>query len=500
MKVAIIKDDTLDYCREAPFHPSRRYPEYPFTDICEDNRIYDRIRDIFHRMGMDSRNYGRLGWNPLGGIIRPGNMVTIKPNFVGHANPVDNVEAMITQGCIIRAVLDYVYMALEGRGTITIADAPSIDTDFDRVRKVTGIDHIAEYYGGKTGVRVNIVDMRKEAGHMEMGRLVHEELNGDPLGYTIVDLKGDSAHAGIIGQYKKFRSLNYSKKVMAQHHNMDRNEYCIGNSVLAADVVINLPKLKTHNKTGMTCALKNLIGINGYKDWLPHHRAGPREAGGDEYEQKDLRRDLSVMLRDEIQVTNNLLLAVPLKALSDALYYSKLALPFHDPYYSGCWHGNDTLPRTIYDLNRIVFFAGKDGTMMDTAQRKMFILVDGVIAGEREGPQTPSAKKCGVLVAGHDPVEVDLTCSRIMGFDYKKMPMFKYPMEGGKYGLFTGGLDGIRIVSDKCRDFDGVYDAYNCNFIPSKGWLGHIEFMKSKANEHFAMPVAGVARTHDRTI
>lgn len=488
MKVAIIKDDTLDYCREAPFHPSEKYPEYPFMETGGYNPVYGAIRDIFYRMGMDRGNYGKPEWNPLGEVVKPGNMVTLKPNFVGHHNPVDSIESMITQGCIIRAVLDYVYIALKGSGSITIADAPSIDTDFGQVLRVTGTGRIAAFYAENAGMSVRIVDMRKESGHMKMGKLIHEELQGDPLGYTVVDLKGDSAHAEIIGEYEKFRSLNYSKDVMVKHHNRDKNEYCVGNSVLAADVIINLPKLKSHNKTGMTCALKNLIGINGYKDWLPHHRAGSCEEGGDEYERKDFRKDLSVQFRDEIPVTDRMLLVVPLKAMSNMLQYSKLALPFHDQYYSGCWHGNDTLPRTIYDLNRILFYAGKDGAMKNTIQRKMFVLVDGIVGGEREGPQTPSAKKCGLLVAGYNPVEVDLVCSRIMGFDHAKMLMFKYPMSGGKYPIFEGTPDGIQVESDKCRSFEGVYGAYNCPFIPAKGWQGHIEYDENSTGQRLAMP------------
>jgi hypothetical protein len=53
--------------------------------------------------------------------------------------------------------------------------------------------------------------------------------------------------------------------------------------VLSADLVVNLPKLKTHKKTGVTLALKNLVGINGDKNWLPHHSQGSVEKGGDEY-------------------------------------------------------------------------------------------------------------------------------------------------------------------------------------------------------------------------
>ena len=34
------------------------------------------------------------------------------------------------------------------------------------------------------------------------------------------------------------------------------NEYCISNTILDADVIINIPKLKTHKKAGITVCLK----------------------------------------------------------------------------------------------------------------------------------------------------------------------------------------------------------------------------------------------------
>src|SRR4029450_3442025 len=49
-----------------------------------------------------------------------------------------------------------------------------------------------------------------------------------------------------------------------------------------ADVLINLPKFKTHKKVGITCALKNLVGINANKNWLPHHTEGTPDLGGDQ--------------------------------------------------------------------------------------------------------------------------------------------------------------------------------------------------------------------------
>jgi hypothetical protein len=395
MKVAILKDDRLDYCRSAPFHPAERYPEYPFNDLGEANAIYGKVRELFARLGMDRDHYGLASWNPLGEIISPGDQVTLKPNFVGHENPAGSLEAMITQGCIIRAVLDYVDIALKGSGSITVADAPPINADFGKIVQATGTDRIVEYYAAKAGIGVSLVDMRKECGYKKRGKLMHVELEGDPRGYTVVDLKGDSAHAHIGEDYRKFRNSGYSSHVMWEHHNRERNEYCIGNSVLGADVVLNLPKLKTHNKTGLTCALKNLIGINGYKDWLPHHLAGSREDGGDEYEKRDLRKDLSVLLRERIADTDSMFLVVPLRLASSVLYYSKVAVPFRDPFTFGCWHGNVTMPKTIADLNRIFFYADKRGQMTDAVQRKMFVLVDGIVAGEWRAPSLPPQRCAG---------------------------------------------------------------------------------------------------------
>ena len=88
--------------------------------------------------------------------------------------------------------------------------------------------------------------------------------------------------------------------------------YLLPASILKADVFINLPKLKTHRKAGITGAMKNLVGINGSKDWLPHHTAGPREDGGDEYLHRSARKRLVSYLRDQIEGRKG---ALPRRAL-----------------------------------------------------------------------------------------------------------------------------------------------------------------------------------------
>ncbi|OPY27127.1 MAG: hypothetical protein A4E28_02147 [Methanocella sp. PtaU1.Bin125] len=481
MKVAVIKKPDLDYCREAPYHPPERYPEYPFPDLCPGNRVYPAVRELLFRLGLDRRHYGEPSWNPLGDVIRPGDHVFIKPNLVGHRNPAGGTECLITRGSVIRAIADYASIALQGKGRLTIGDSPQLETDFAEVVRITGIGEIAGYYR-KQGLEVGVLNLMKVRGRLrKIGGVEVKKLHGDPMGYRVVDLKSDSEHFDIIGDCAKFRVADYDRHEMIRHHNKEKNEYCISASVLDADVVISVPKLKTHAKSGMTCALKNMIGINGAKDWLPHHRAGPAEAGGDEYARSDLRKDLFARLKDSMSSTDRLPLILPMRAVSAAMILSRKAKPFRDPYLQGSWPGNDTLPRTIADINKIVMYADKGGIMRDTPQRKLFLLVDGIVAGEKEGPMSPEPKRCGVLAAGFNPVAVDAVCSRIMGFDYLKIPFFRYALNPRKYPLCDGEVEDIEIIADGCDRLSDVYEAFNCALEPPESWKGHIEYQPPAA-------------------
>jgi uncharacterized protein (DUF362 family) len=479
MKLAIIKDEKIDYCHDPPFHPSVSYPEYPFEGLSKENRCYEEVRNLLHDLGMDDQNYGTPSWNPFGDIIKPGDNVFLKPNMVTHKKAHRSIEQLITHGSVIRAVLDYAYIALKGHGRITIGDSPYIDTDFNSVLKFTGLKVIQGYYSKHSEMPLNIIDLRKEMGKLEIGGVKKKDLIGDPLGYSVLDLKGDSEHQGLDG-HEKFRVTFYSKRETTSHHNRDKNEYYIANSVLDADIIINIPKLKTHGKSGITCALKNLVGINGYKGWLPHHRAGSSDEGGDEYIKKDSRKDIFIRLRDEIPDTDNALKKAFLKSLCSAIFASKLVFRYKDTSQGGSWYGNDTIPRTICDLNKILFYSDKKGILQDTQQRRMFVLVDGIVAGEKEGPMENHPRKCGVLIAGHNPVEVDLLCCLVMGFDYNKIPTFKYALNSRKYPLINGDISDIELLPDGINGLAEAYERYNCGLTPPSGWAGHIEYEKDK--------------------
>lgn len=71
------------YNNEPPFHPDTHYPELSFSDVSSmPNHPYRLLRELFVKLGLDIKNYGGLQWNPLGTIIKPGQTVLLKPNFV----------------------------------------------------------------------------------------------------------------------------------------------------------------------------------------------------------------------------------------------------------------------------------------------------------------------------------------------------------------------------------------------------------------------------------
>jgi len=137
--------------------------------------------------------------------------VLIKPNLLAPAPP---DEAMLTHPLIVRASVEYV---LQKGGIPLIADSPAMGT-FDRVLKESGIRDAL------TGLEVEC---------REFKRSVAVDV-GSPF-----------------------------------------NRIEIAEDVMNADVVLNLPKLKTHTQMLLTLGVKNLFGcIVGLRKPEWHFRAG----------------------------------------------------------------------------------------------------------------------------------------------------------------------------------------------------------------------------------
>jgi uncharacterized protein (DUF362 family) len=476
MDAAIVQNIELEYPRDAPFHPSFMYPEYSFKHLNHTNAVYDSVRTLLLRLDMDKENYNTKDWNPLGQLISPGDAVVIKPNLVRHYNPLGSMDAQITHGSVIRAVLDYVHLALKGEGSITVGDAPVQSCNFEKVTKIAGLDKIIEYYRKNTTIKINLVDFRKYAGYPQKSGLIKRiELPGDPEGYTTINLGQFSEFSDIGNDSGKFRVTNYDKKMMQHYHNRNEHCYVIANSILHADVIINLPKLKTHRKAGMTGALKNIVGIIGSKDCLPHHRVGSQDEGGDEYLNRDLRKKIHTELHEYCDTTKKETMGTLARIGADFILGTQRIILPRDTYVEGSWYGNATIPRTIVDLNKIISFVDKNGVLRETRTRRALIIVDAVIAGEKEGPLEPSPKHIGTLIAGENPIIVDLICSQVMGFDYHKIPTLKQALAPLTHSICKKTTDEFQIQADERVRFDVIHTHYGHHFIPTSGWKGHIE-------------------------
>jgi uncharacterized protein (DUF362 family) len=387
----------------------------------------EQIRQSVAALGID--------WRAL---IHPGDRVLLKPNFIrqAHTHRPGEWEQIITHGTVIAAVAEQVTTA---GGKITIADAPQTDSDFDAICALTGVRQLD----------AEILDLRREAWRTENGVVVERrQLPEDPRGYTLVNLGERSWFHGKAGA---FYGADYDTAVTAAHHTAGKHEYLLSRTVMDADVFINLPKLKTHKKTGLTASLKNLVGINGDKNYLPHFCLGTPDAGGDEFPDNRAATKLQARLLRAVKGS-------PLWTPTVKKIGAKIFGDTGHVVRSGNWHGNDTTWRMVLDLNRALFEFDGAGQPRTKPLRYLSI-VDGIIAGEGDGPMEADAKPCGVLLAGTNPAAVDFVCAQVMGFDWQKLPVVRE-------GLQQFGLTPEDIMAD-------IGDPFY--FKPHFGWKGHIE-------------------------
>ncbi len=473
-----------EYPLESPYSPSVDFPEYPFRAKAlahKDNSAYVGIRDTLRLLNLDADNFKQENWNPFGEIICPGNTVVLKPNFIrgfretqaGHDN------CLITHGAIIRAAIDYVYIALEGTGRIVIADASQNDADFDEIRQIAGLEEIQEFYRQHANFEIEIYDLRPEKARKVNGVIVgHEKLPGDPAGYVKVKLNHHSEFCKIRDLCHMLYGAEYDTGEIHSHHHDDTHEYLISKTILDADCVINLPKLKTHKKTGITACMKNLVGVNGNKNWLPHHREGTPSQGGDQFADDGILHRIEqramACFRSLFPLLGPLrgIIAGPLKALGKGIFGDTNT----NTIRSGNWYGNDTTWRMVIDLNRIIVYADKNGKLQDRPARNIFCIVDGIIGGEGNGPLDSTPKQAGVILAGKNPVAVDLACARLMGFNYNRLPMLHQALK--EHLLPISSLKYENVI---CRSDNQLLnlplvslDKISLDFRPHFGWRNHI--------------------------
>lgn len=453
--ISNLENHLVGYPDKIPFYPPQIYPELAGLDITmetdENNHVYETVRNAFLMMEMDKEHMGTNDWNPLSEIIKTGDMVVVKPNFVIDENTNDRrLFSTITHGAVIRALIDYVVLALKGKGRIIVADAPQMDCNFEKLIKKNGMKGIAKYYRDElqnSGIEFELLDLRRERTVYKNG-VVWERipLAGDPRGYTIVDLKKDSEFDGF--NPKNFYGADYDREVTVKAHSKGHHKYFISNTVLQADVVISVPKLKVHRKTGVTLNLKNMVGINGNKNYLVHYQIGTQSKGGDEFllNSKIAAWDRRIM---DWTVGKNwrygkYLFAAYLKCKNI------LQIVDADNIGGGDWWGNDTTWRMAVDINKVLLYSDKYGKLLSKRERKYLALIDGIIGGEGEGPLRPKPVKSGVIILGSNPVAVDIVATEYMGIDHAKVKLLTASVRGRKK-LKAFSTEDIKVTSTDHR-------------------------------------------------
>lgn len=413
-------------------------------------------------------------------FIRPADRVVLKPNWVKEHDErtpgPDAWEHVVTHPAVIEAVIHWVAGQLGPAGSVCICDAPQTDSSFARLRAYCELDAmIARCRAAHPGIPIKLLDLRPEEWHAVDGVTVSKTaLPGDPLGSTEVALNAGSEFVGFAGNGRLY-GASYDLAETNRHHEGERHEYLLCRTPMDADVLINLPKLKTHKKVGVTCALKNLVGINANKNWLPHHTEGTPEDGGDQFPAATTKARLEhhwVGFAKRV-AKNNALVA---RALVPAKKVARLFLgDTQRVVRSGNWHGNDTCWRMVVDLNKCLFFFDGAGQSRQRPLRYL-VVVDGIVGGEGNGPMAPDPVPSGTIIAGTHPLAVDCVAATIMGFDWERIPLLRgaFAMRAPRFVDFNPA--DITVRSNRPA-WNGPLAALKdpLRFRPHFGWAGHIE-------------------------
>jgi len=159
-------------------------------------------------------------------------------------------------------------------------------------------------------------------------------------------------------------------------------------------------KLKVHSLVGVTLNLKGFVGTQGDKNYIPHHRVGNVLRRGDEHPDLGLSQNLlnryrmwlltTVLSRRTPVVDRLYRMLFPFQRYAQRLLdrwgQFRQGSKYRGNITGGAWYGNDTAWRMALDLSRIVLYSDKEGRLRQAPQRHFFSLVDGVLAGEGQGP------------------------------------------------------------------------------------------------------------------
>jgi len=407
--------------------------------------------------------------------------ILIKPNWVFHQTTnIFPIDAIVTSSKLIENVIDVCLELYPNLDRITIGDVPLQTCDWDTLLVQAGIDRLIKKY--KDDNRIKFYDLRKERIRINKGyfKAYNVGIFRDPLGYKEVILDNDSYLDEIAENSGGFAVSDYPKKKTRSNHKKGYHRYLISGSVLDSDLFINLPKMKTHQKAGITGALKNIVGINGDKSFLVHHTEGKR---GDEFAPSTPWLIKSqIRIREKLQGKSYIIFQIArsvwnlLKSVCNIETEIIAQTQSRNSYVgSGSWYGNDTIWRMIYDLNKIILYAPSTGGKLSKDKQRDYIsIVDGIISGEGNGPLQPLPVETDVVIVSYNPFITDIVISRLIGFDWKKIPCLSMYRRFKDAEWINFNADSFLVIYNDLN-IDSKDLPILKRFEPPPGWREHIE-------------------------
>jgi len=440
------------------------------------NSIAVLLERLFRAWGLDPKR-------PFKDCIEPGQVALIKPNWVRDYNPLGHsIDSLITHASLIESLMMLLAKEMDGRGTIIVADAPLQNCDFEKLMQGSQMNQVlSSVQEAFPNMNLVIEDWRlttmQRVDWARSWQSAQPQVSRDQFGqedvetHRVVNLGGRSFLEDIADYSDRFRVTCYKPSLMRLHHAPGKHEYLITNRVFDVDFLLNVAKMKTHIKAGLTGALKSLIGINGHKEYLPHHIKGPYFGGGDNYCTPNRFRTWYEDVYDwywesfsTLPLWKRQIGTVTLQCLwqlSKLFQFDKIS--------ASSWRGNETIWRTTLDLNHALYF------WSERRPKRIFNIIDGIIAGEGEGPLSPTPTSAGVLIGGENPAYVDAVMGQLMGYNLSRIPTVYHAIYHRR-SLFAGPfLEDVTVSSAKDDDsVDSIpfFELPNLRFEKPTYWKG----------------------------
>ena len=430
------------------------------------------FRSLLASSGLDQARYGSPAWNPLGEWMPRGARIVIKPNWVIHRNGSGcGLDCLITDSAVLEALLEYVFKT--GPSQVVLGDAPIQGCDFEQLVEASGIDEMIGRFQDR-GLEVSVRDFRQMI--LPGGLLWSEQQSSGRTSddYVLFDLGSDSDLEEVTTPSTPFRVTMYDPDALRRTHGPGKHQYLVAREIIDADVVLNVPKLKTHKKAGLTGALKNIVGINGLKDFLPHHRKGGSAEQGDCYAGSSRLKGLAEQLLDSAnRSSSGARKYVLARSASAAIHLCSLL--GQDRNVEGSWHGNDTVWRMCLDLQRILHYGTCEGRLASEPARKVLTVTDALVAGEGEGPLAPTPVPLGMLTMGTNTAAVEWVNALLMQLDPSSISLVRESFANRPW-LANFAPEAIQIVDSQGKiSSSELVLRYSRAFQAPRGWAGRCE-------------------------